>query len=104
TGTHRVYQPPKGPNGIGEVHQESTAVDEVIVGRFQLVLENVVPANFEVGQPVSGEEARVEVGRHDAPLAPDAPGQPAGHRAIACGHVEATPARPDPPGRSGGGW
>jgi hypothetical protein len=92
---HGVHQPPKGLDGVGKVHQDNSAVDEVVVGRLQVVFEDVVAADFEVGQPVIDEEARVEVGGHDAPSWPDAMRQPVSYRTVAGPHVEATPARPD---------
>jgi hypothetical protein len=78
-------------------------VDEVVAARLQLVFEDVVPADFEVGQPEPAEEAGVEVGRHDVPLRTDAPRQPAGDGAIAGAHLEATPARPDTQGGEAAG-
>ncbi len=86
-GPHGVDHPPKGLQGVGKVLQDAATVDEVVMGYFQVVLENVVPADLEVGHPVPEEEAGVEVGRHDAAFRPDAPSQPAGHGAIAGAHV-----------------
>ena len=87
---HPLYRPLR----LRQMHEQKTAVDQVIVRLLKLVVEDVVVTDFDIGRSEFAQEARIEVCGHDLSLWANLLGQPARHRAVAGPNLQAAPALP----------